>query len=164
VRLVRTPREEMDRRHAAADQRRRPAEEDDRGERNVQPILSLGSTEFFRFRGKPYGVPPVPWKAGKELHRVYVQARRYGLLKDEKTADAYFALIARLPAMLWSLTRPVGRFRRLLRRVGLHRNPFRQATEAELVELAGFFLTLRSTSSISLQSTSEAGPRRTATR
>lgn len=137
-------RAEMDARHAAA----RPAPEEPAMVRNVPLVMELGGTVYKTFRGRAFGVPPVPWKLGQQLHLLWIEALRFQGQLTTTTAPRYYAIIAQLPDLLWRCARPVGRTRRLLYRLGLHHNPFRRATEAELVELAGFFLALRMRSSI----------------
>ena len=147
VLIAPTSRADMEAAHAAAKTAKAPL----KGRtRNVRPVLDLGSTEAILFRGRAYGVPPVPWQAGQRLLDIWTRATSYRLLNDPAVQKEYFAALAPLPGLLWRLTRPVGRIPRLLHRLGLHRNPFRLATEAELVELAAFFLTRRLRSSIGL--------------
>lgn len=118
--------------------------------RNLGAILDLGNMVFFLFRGRPYGAPPLPWRAGQRLMDLWLQALRHRGDLTDQTAKHYYSVIAQLPALLWHLTSPVGRTRRILRALGLHRNPFRGATEQELVDLAAFFLARRRMSSIGL--------------
>lgn len=115
--------------------------------RNVTPVLSLGDLEFITFRGAPFGVPPVPLKAGHRLRMICLESARHRTI-TLANADAYHAQIAQLPDLLWSLCRPCGPARRVLRWLGLMRNPFHLANDQELVELATFFLTRLMTSSI----------------
>lgn len=116
--------------------------------RNVQEVLDLGNVVYFTFRGRAYGVPPLPWKAGQRLLLLWTEAVSYPSPLTPETAPRYFALIGLLPRLLWRHCRPTGWFRRKLARVGLLPNPFKGATEGELVELAAFFLARRSSSSI----------------
>ncbi len=125
---------------------------------NVEPLLDLGDTVYFQFRGRAYGIPPLGWRAGQRLHLLWVEALEIASPITKATAPAYYQLIAQLPRLLWANCRPTGWLRRRLWRLGLLRNPFRRATETELVELAAFFLSRRSRSSIGLR------PARTTTR
>jgi len=143
----------MDARHAAARARVRarcaaasPAVPT--GARNLAAVLDLGNAVYFTFRGRAYGVPPLPWAAGAALHALWTQALAYPSPLTAETQPAYYALIRQLPPLLWRYTRPVGAWRRLRRRLGLLRNPFRTASERELVELADFFLSRRMTSGV----------------
>lgn len=117
--------------------------------RNVAAVLDLGNTIFYTFRGRAYGVPPLPWHAGQRILDAWLAALEFQGSLTPATAPAYFAALARLPPLLWRHSRPVGLVRRALRAVGLHRNPLARATEGELVQLASFFLTLRQRSSVS---------------
>lgn len=140
---VRTSRTVMDAAHAAAVVVQP-------GPMNVEPALELGDVLYVTFRGRPYGVPPVPWRVTERLHLEWIQARSYPTPLTPDTAPLYYAAMRGWAEQIWRYTRPVGRLRRLLKAVGLLSNPFRQATEQELVELAGFFLLRRATSSIGL--------------
>lgn len=121
--------------------------------RNVEPILSIGDASYFHFRGRAFGVPPLPWKAGQRI--TDAQARAIGAmatLSSDPTslpirADYYKAL-GQLAPLLWRHCRPVGKLRRFLRFIGLHRNPFANATDRELLELADFFSSRRMRSGV----------------
>jgi hypothetical protein len=115
--------------------------------RNARVVLDLGNLIFFTFQGRAYGIPPLPYKAGQQLMALVAEAAAYGVLTPE-TIPKYDAIMRQLPALLWRYTRVVGRTRRVLRVVGLHRNPFLQATEKELVDLATFFQVSRTRSSV----------------
>jgi hypothetical protein len=121
--------------------------------RNLEAVLALGDTEFIQFRGRAYGVPPVPLQPGIRLTQAYATAREtltaLGVApNDPQRAAAYQVAVQKLPPLLWDLVRPVGRFRILCRWIGLHRNPFRDASEGELLELAAFFLPRRMRSGV----------------
>jgi hypothetical protein len=117
---------------------------------NVQAVLELDATTYVLFRGRAYGVPPVGWRAGQQILSLRLEATRAagdGHLTPE-TIPGYFKALGELGRVLWRHTRPTGRFRRLLKRLGLLRNPFLDGTEAELVALTDFFLQRRMTSSV----------------
>lgn len=112
--------------------------------RNVEPVLSLGETTYFQFRGRAYGVPPLPWKAGQRLLQVQTAtlsaAGQVALTGDKEAERLYFKGLARIQSILWAYCRPVGRTRRVLRFLRVLRNPFRGATEKELLDHTDFFL------------------------
>lgn len=121
--------------------------------RNVEPILAIGNTEFVHFRGRAYGVPPLPWKAGEKLNDAHVAAiEAMEILKDNaKDRDAiadYYRAIGKMPAILWRNCRPTGKFRRLLHRLRLLRNVFDDASDGELLEYSDFFLARRMRSGV----------------
>lgn len=120
--------------------------------RNVETILSLGSLEFFEFRGRAYGVPPVPWRAGQALNAARVAAiDALEVLKvdatDRDATDDYYRAIRTIPALLWAHCFPSGKFLRLWKATPwiryLQRNPFADASDGELLEYADFFLARR---------------------
>lgn len=153
-------RADMERRAAEVEAARRPSSGSSvrKPARNIAAILTLGDSTYFNFRGLPFGVPPVAWKAGEQLLALYLRAvdavrlmadgASLARVGDPKLRAEYFAAIAALPPILWKLCRPVGRFRRFLRAVGLHRNPFASASERELLDLADFFLQRRTRSGV----------------
>lgn len=129
---------------------------------NVQTVLDLGNAKFFLFRGLPFGVPPLPWKAGARLLALVSEARSFaGVPLTPDSAPRYYAVLQQLPALLWRHTRPVGLGRRVLHALGVLRNPFAVATERELVDLADHFLALRMTSGVSFPSVTDQPARAT---
>lgn len=148
--------DEMLRRHAKA--RARPAAATktsapiDRA-RNLEPILSLGDLDYVHFRGRAYGVPPLPWKEGQRISNAQARAiNAITLLSqkptDDKTRAEYYKALGQLPDLLWRNCRPTGYFRRawangLFRFLRLAANPFDGATDRELLELTDFFSSRR---------------------
>lgn len=107
---------------------------------NLRHILDLGNVVYFTFRGRSYGVPPLPWRTGEELLDAWLQLREMGQLDERSKVQPYYKAMRRLQDLLWKSCRPVGKLRRLLDWLHLHRNPFRKATEGEIAELAVFLL------------------------
>lgn len=112
---------------------------------NLDAVLELGSIVYFPFRGRAYGVPPLPWRAGEQLLDACLEARSYttttALPRDQ--ISAYFAVLRRMQDLIWRAVFPVGRVRRFLRRLRLLKNPFLKATEGELITIALFLLQRR---------------------
>lgn len=153
ITFTRVPREDMERRHAEAARARRsqPMEQAQRA-RNLLAVLDLGNRIYFTFRGRAYGVPPLPWKAGAAVHAIWTEAQQYPTPLTADTLPRYYATLHKLPPLLWAHCRPVGPLLRLCRRLGLLRNPFEAATETELVQLADFFLRCRMRSTVRYRS------------
>lgn len=107
---------------------------------NLDAVLDLGTIVYFTFRGRAYGIPPLAWRAGQKILDAYLRAEECGREITRENAREYFDALRDLQDVLWRNTRSVGRIRRLLRRVRLIRNPFRGATEKEIVDLARFML------------------------
>lgn len=138
VEIRRVPREEMDRRHAArVEQLEAKAPRIPR--QNLEPVLALGNVEYHTFRGRPFGIAPVPYLDGARLSALWIECSELGNVLTGSTVDRYREIIDELATLLWRLTVTVGPFKRLLRRLGLLRNPYRAATEREILELAGKF-------------------------
>lgn len=121
---------------------RRPAEPAPRA-LNLDAVLDLGNMVFFTFRGRAYGIPPLAWRTGERLLDAVLELEGLGSQISRDSIHAYYGCVRRLQDTLWRASRPVGPVRRLLRLLRLHRNPYRQATEAEVMQLAYFFLTRR---------------------
>lgn len=153
MRLAPTPRKEMEARWAEVrgnGNGRDPAsvrEDPPPRPLNLDAVLDLGTIVFFTFRGRPYGIPPLAWKAGQRLLDAYLRAEECGMELGHENMQDYFDALRDLQDLLWRNTRSVGRIRRLMRRIGLVRNPFRGATEKEIVDLARFMLGRRTTGS-----------------
>lgn len=120
--------------------------------RNVEPVLSLGSVEFTEFRGRAYGVPPVPWKVGQRLNTARAEAldmleilRSNGT--DPVATARYYRSMRAIPPLLWANCFPTSKLVRILKRIPLLRyalaNPFDDASDGELLEQADFFLARR---------------------
>jgi hypothetical protein len=111
--------------------------------RNVREVLDLGTTVYVSFRGRAYGVPPLPWREGQRLLAAWNEAVRMPALISPTDRSNYTRVMGDITATLWRNTRPVGLFWRVLKRLGLLRNPFASASDSELAELLGFFLASR---------------------
>lgn len=116
--------------------------------RNVEPILSIGQTEYIHFRGRAFGVPPLPWQAGAALTDAYVATiEAMNVLqfdaKNRAATASYYAGLSKIPALLWRNCRPTGKVARFLHWIRVSPNPFRKASDGELLEFADFFLARR---------------------
>lgn len=110
---------------------------------NVRQVLDIGTLVYFQWRGRSFGVPPMPWKQGAQLMDVYLLAQSLGETINSQNAERYYAALQEMARIMWKCTRPVGMFRRLLKRLRILGNPYRKASEKELAELAVFFLGCR---------------------
>lgn len=111
---------------------------------NIGAVLDLGETMYRNFRGKPFGVPPLPWKEGKRLQAAWLAAAQYKSPLTPETAQKYFAAIALIPPILRRNCFPASNWiKRSLWAIGLWPNPFDRMAEEELVEAASFFLQRR---------------------
>lgn len=127
--------------------------------RNVEPVLSLGSMRYFLFGSRQYRIPPVPYLAGErvlELHiKILADAKQVALTGDAKAMRAFYVKHGRMAKLLWKHIQPLGKVQRFFWRLGLARNPFRQASEKELTEVVDFFLQGRMKSSVRSMSEAE---------
>ena len=118
--------------------------------RNVRAILDLGNMVYFEFKGRAYGVPPLPWREGEKLLALRLQIGAMGKEISEETLPVYYAALKQMTRIMWRNTRPKGRWLRFLKRVRLF-DPFAVASELEVAELAVFFLGLRTRSTASFR-------------
>jgi hypothetical protein len=121
---------------------------------NLREVLDLGTVVFFNFRGRPYGIPPLAWRQGEQILDAYLELEAIGQVSEhgqkvlsKPDLPDYYRCMATLQGLLWRNTRSVGKLRRLRRLLGLLSNPFRQATEGEILALARFMLARRMRSS-----------------
>lgn len=128
--------------------------------RNVDTVLSLGRDRYFRFHGRLYGTPSLSYRMGHRILDAYTRAvalaEQMSRGGDRETKEQYYRCMAVLGRLMWRQSFPAHKALRLMRRVGLLRNPFTSGTERELLELAGFFLRGRMLSSVQLSLTSPA--------
>lgn len=127
--------------------------------RNVQEVLDIGSLLVLHFQGRQYGVPPVPYRVGLEFVRVAEEVTEFQKLTRANRSQ-YQDLLTDIARLIWRNCYPLrGRW---LRRLGLMRNPFLGATEADLGEVIRFFDKCRTRSSVLFQSPTNPPGRRTA--
>lgn len=119
---------------------------------NLGQVLDLGSTVYFSFRGRQYGVPPLPWRLGERMlvARTVAKEAAEAWVEDSNrsTLASYYESLEDVQTLLWEAIRPCGRIHRLMKRFHVARNPFRDVTERELVDLLDFVLGLRMRSEI----------------
>lgn len=137
MRLTPVPRKEARKRWAEAYPPRPP--EPPRPPKNVREVLDLGNLTYFHFRGRLYAVPPFAFPAAQDLLREWVRVQGLGTTLDEEAQRTYFRSMRKMARIMWKHSRPVGIPLRVLRFLRLLRNPFLEATDVELGEIAGFF-------------------------
>lgn len=123
---------------------------------NLEAATTQHDDGELRFRGRRYRIPPVPYRNGLQIHvldRLVAWCfRELGKLEKEgKTAldDALGRWLAEqlaksyeaLAGEYWAVVKPVGLWHRLTWR--WRGNPFLDATEQEIKELAQLFLAAR---------------------
>lgn len=127
-------------------------------QRNVEAVLSLGSTRYIRIHRQAYSVAPVPFKLGQRILEksivVTKLAKSLSISGKKEEAAEYYQELARLARMMWPYMTPVSRTRKVLKWFHLLRNPLLRASEFEIKDVADFFLQGRTKSSV--QSLSEA--------
>jgi hypothetical protein len=114
--------------------------------RNVRPTLIVLGAEGVEipYCGRMYELIPVSFEDGLRLTEA--RARVTDLHDRDLTPDnlrAYRGALRVIVRMAPKYLVPRGRLRRVLWRLRVRRNPFRDATDAEVGELLGFFLGCR---------------------
>jgi len=114
--------------------------------RNGRAVLMLAEPERLYYRGRAYEVRPVPYTAGIRLLEMQERFRAFAEAPPTAESVREYARLCREATRLFRrLVRPYG-VRRLI--WPLCRNPFRDATEAEIGGLVGFFSMHRTRSSV----------------
>lgn len=109
--------------------------------RNVRHLIDIGNTRVFLYRGQPIRVPPTPVFEGLRIWELTA------LIENETDAHARSNHFRELIRVCTKCCRPVGRWRRLLRRVGLWK-PFRDISQTELGGVASFLQQCQTSASI----------------
>ncbi len=114
---------------------------------NGRAMLTLAGVDTLEipYRGTLYELLHVSFEDGIVcvMAKAAIEAAEGGPITPESVA-AYGAACRAIVALVPRYLLPVhGRVRRLRWRLGLHRNPFRNATDAEVGQLLGFFLASR---------------------
>ena len=115
--------------------------------RNVQAVLDLKETVYVTFRGRQYGIPPVPYDEGHRILEAYLRVEACGEEITLDTLPVYRDAIATLARLLRRRLRTGGSsLRRFLYRLGFF-DPMKEATDADVLGLAVFLLGRRTKSS-----------------
>lgn len=101
---------------------------------NVEEAAKLDRPVVREWRGRAYRVDPIPFERGLDLHEALFQYYRPGSVEDTRSA------LRKMVKLFDNLADPMGlrgKFKWVLR------NPFRNASEKEIIALADFFWKLR---------------------
>lgn len=128
--------------------------------RNVEPVLDLGTVRYYRVGRFAFGIPPLAFKTGHQILDAYTKAMALALVMSKggttEQKTEYYRTLDTLSRLLWKYSFPAGRRYRIMRRLGMLRNPFARATEQEILDIANFFLRGRTMSSVMSLSTPPA--------
>lgn len=117
---------------------------------NTDSVLSLGTDTRFVYRLRPYMTLPVTFRLGAELQKLRIaMIATSALMEDSESAvDEYAAYSQQVVELIWRVSIPATPIPALKKKLRLARNPFRDATDGEVMHLINFFLNLRMMSSI----------------
>jgi hypothetical protein len=124
-----------------AEEEQRSGGEDPKEQRRVlnrMPLVSLGETILFPFNGRGWKVRPISLPEAERLLEALFEAESHGEEINAENLRDYFRSMRKLRRIIWRNVQPTGALRRLLRILGLHRNPFHRATERQVIEIATF--------------------------
>lgn len=117
---------------------------------NVELLMELDGDALIYYRKYALRIPPVPSKLGALLYQTTEELRAFMLNppKNGRQATAqYIALMQKIAKQCAALIRPSTKRDRWMRRFGLWQ-PLRDASDAEISELADFLLQRRAKSTI----------------
>jgi hypothetical protein len=106
---------------------------------NMEAVEALVGVRSFGFRGVVYEVPPIPATVGMRLQ--LLSARLHRAQEDKAPPEVFAPIWEEAATLAARCVRPKG-WRRLFWRLR-RRNPFRDATEGDLVDLLAFCLACR---------------------
>lgn len=109
--------------------------------KNIRHLIDIGHNRVMLYRRQPIVVPPVPVMLGLAVFDLVEKLQR-----DEDTATRA-VLLSHLIRACTQCVRPVGRWGRIKRRLGLWR-PFQDISEGELRGVADFLLRCRQSAGI----------------
>lgn len=129
-------------------------------ERNVEHVLTLGEMRYVSYRNRTFRIRPVPFKLGERVLdlkiKILADAKQVAKTGARAPAEAFYDKLDQMAKLLWMHMQPIGKVRRLMWHLGMLRNPFRNATETELIAIVDFFLQGRMMSSVRSMSEKEA--------
>jgi len=123
----------------------------------VEAVLSLGSTRYFTFRGATFACPPVPFKLGQKVLTLYLETTslaQSAAKGNKQDGIKYFGRLRELVKVMWPHIRPARRWKRWTKFLHIYRNPFRHASDLEVLDVTNFFLQGRMKSSVQSLETS----------
>lgn len=106
--------------------------------RGLDLVMRVGEGRKLEFRGRHYGVPPVPWAVAP---LVLAAQERWSALEAEPQSKEWSALYAEVARLFKLICLPESRVRRLFWR--LTPSPMRSASHLEVARALGFFSTFR---------------------
>lgn len=99
---------------------------------NGPEAIAIGETALFFYDGAAYVLPSIPWQDGLRMNEIV----RCITSRDRKE-DEVRAAFEQATEMMFRLSEPASSLRFIPR--ALRRNPFRNASESEVVALLDFF-------------------------
>jgi hypothetical protein len=116
---------------------------------NVETFRRMLAGSTFSYQGERYRVPRLPFEAGVELKKLELEVQRMNrYVASGMMMEEYRLIARRLAAIMWTVVWPTSRWAIVRKRLGMMRNPFRQATDFELGQVLSFCLAHRMTSTI----------------
>jgi hypothetical protein len=116
---------------------------------NTEAIQELAATVRYWHRERPYLILPVSFRLGAELQKLRLAITELsGLIEDSESASDDLAdLSQKAIVLIWKHSVPEHPMLAIKKKFHLLRNPLRDATDGEVLDLVNFFLRRRMLSS-----------------
>lgn len=117
---------------------------------NTEAMQELAATVRYWHRERPYLIQPVPFRLGAELQKLKLaMITLSGLIEDSESASDELADLSQQAVdLIWKHSVPEQPLKALKKKCHLLRNPLRDATDGEVLDLVNFFLRRRMLSSV----------------
>lgn len=118
---------------------------------NVDAMRKLLAITTFRYEGRTWQVKRLPFEIGCQLLEQDIRVRRIATFVASNTLlEEYRDAARKIARILWQIVEPADPWGRWRKRLGLMRNPFLQAGDADLGGIKDFCLTRRMASTVAL--------------
>lgn len=118
---------------------------------NVEAIRQLLKLSTFTYGGRTWEVRTLPFELGCQLLEQDIRVRKIAPHVANDMLLTEYRDAARIIAdLIWQAVTPAGRWARIRKRLGLMRNPFLEASDADLGGIKDFCLTRRMASTVVL--------------
>lgn len=122
---------------------------------NLEAIRKILAINSFGYAGRQWRVRTLPFELGCALLEQDIRVRRIApMVASNMLLHEYRDAARQMARIIWQIVEPADRWGRIRRRLGLMRNPFLRAGDADLGGIKDFCLTRRMASTVVLGGTS----------
>lgn len=115
---------------------------------NVAMLVDVIHLEYPKGSGILYSVDGIPYPDGLRVLDIYTRIQESRKHKDNQLLDVYSNLLREFLDIAWNLMKPNNAFKRVLKFIGVLRNPLYNASEGDIGDLLGFFVIRRMKSNV----------------